>query len=144
MAIVLCMVTLVVGCRGTPRHGGPYASDTVSIGNGGGFTGTYSGYRVVGNGEVWYWMTNTRGEDSSALIATLGSDTTNYLIARLRFMDFASINFNAPGNLTRILTLSGPDASHTVRWGDLTQKAPDEVVRYFDDTMTLIRGRIGK
>jgi hypothetical protein len=144
IAIVLCSVAIASGCRETPRHGGPYLSDTVSLGSGGGITGTYSGYRLVGNGELWFWVTDIRGRDSSALLATLGADTTNYLIARLRFIGFTSIDFNAPGNLTRVLSLSSPDATNTVRWGDLTQKAPDEVVRYFDETMTLIRGRIGK
>jgi hypothetical protein len=130
ITLLLLASFMVTGCRHEAARTASLDSSTIRIGRGGGFTGYYSGYRIDGDGSVYAWQQNGRG-DSLRLLFTAGRDSTHALFRRLTGIGFDTLEFNHPGNLTYFIELHRPDSMHSVRWGDPNVSAPDSLTELY-------------
>jgi len=119
------------------------AQESILVASGGGFSGAYSGYRLWRDGTLQAWTLGPDGSDSLRTLVVLHHDTTDYLFARIRFFRFADMKVSAPGNLTYVVRIDGPEGSHEARWGDRSYTPPADLARFYDDFLALVKDRLG-
>lgn len=128
---------------------GPYALMTpavtnraITIGSGGGFAGSYSGYLMEEDGGIYSWSREGNGSEMRTFLFTEPDSVREYFIA-LDSIRFRSIEFDRPGNLTEVVELRDDDSSHSVRWGEWNIAPPRAVADFRTMTLDFIRRRGG-
>lgn len=137
----LTLLVLVAGCasRSQSSHG---AKDQIVLSSGGGFSGMYTGYTIRGDGQVLRWEIPPGGTDVPPRhIFTLSPDSTDDCFGQLEAMQFRTISFNSPGNMTYSVEQKRGDSSHIVRWGDERSRPPAAVTTFYSSMMEMIQRR---
>ncbi len=138
------LLALLAGCCTNQGATRPLTDrDTITVGSGGGITGAYSGYRLDGDGAVYAWTRMPGGADSTRFLFTLSPDTTRMVFRRLDTMEFDTIEFSHPGNITYYVERRVDSTSHTVRWSRGDDRVPEPVRTFYNETVRMIIDRAG-
>ena len=96
------------------------------IGEGGGFTGLYTQYKVSENGKVEIY---NEEDESFTLKGKLASATAKEIFTQLRVLKLNEYEFYKPGNLNYRIKIPGEPRANLITWSD--SNSPDEEVLLF-------------
>ena len=104
------------------------------IGEGGGFTGLYTQYKVTNNGKVELY---NEKEDSFTMFGNLPSATAKKTFAKLAELKLYEYEYYKPGNLNYRIRIPGDYKDNLIIWSD--SNSPDEdVLIFFKNVMNEI------
>lgn len=134
----------VLGCCGfkssTCTSGGQSEEAfQVVIGNGGGFTGLYTGYRIDSNGAVRRWSGFSGKVDSLRAIGKLSGKEMARLKASVKAIDFMSIPTGEPGNITSFVEARIDSVSHRAAWAGMYEDAPPALQPLVQDLLNIAK-----
>jgi len=111
---------------------------TISLGSGGGVTGAYTMYVVSPTGNVQ--MVETLNNTNKS-VKILNQAEQAKIYDRLQSLNFESIKYNKPSDMTYYLTVQDVGLNHTVRWGDKQQDTPKKVVELYENIIEIINAK---
>ncbi len=106
-----------------------------SIGRGGGFTGKYDEYLVKSNGEVY----NISNGQAPVLFFTFKKEQIVAIFKKFEQLNIRSLNFSHPGNMTSYIRTEDNGKTFEIKWGDLKNKPPQNVLDFFESVWSDIR-----
>ncbi|MBS1902801.1 MAG: hypothetical protein JSS75_03780 [Bacteroidetes bacterium] len=126
-----CLVaTAVIGCAGG-KSSKPDPNDIITIGNGGGFSGAYSGFRITRTGEVASWMRSTATAKDSVLARSMTTpDSVEFFFRYLDEIGFTGLQYDKSGNMTFFVEHSLP-SPHRLSWADSPEGGPPELSVFY-------------
>lgn len=125
--IVLLVSVSITGCRtANHAHEEMAAAPTASLstlpseleivcGQGGGFTGAWTGFTFREDGGVWSW-TGRAAKENAQLIGRVDIDSIRVLWSMLEAMQFFDLQKEDYGNMTAIVEARGDGEAHRVSW----------------------------
>ncbi|MFH1844779.1 MAG: hypothetical protein ABIF77_16435 [bacterium] len=116
--LLMILFGLLAGCKSTPESTGVAdipADLAIVFGEGGGFTGMWTGHTVAADGTVSKWHGKV-AEENPEPVGRLSPDQRAALWARLIEADFVSIQSTEVGNLTRFIKVVAAGKTHEVSW----------------------------
>jgi len=96
------------------------------IGEGGGFTGLYTQYKVSENGKVELY---NEEDESFTLKGKLASATAKEIFTQMRVLKLNEYEYYKPGNLNYRIKIPGEPRTNLITWSD--SNSPDEEVLVF-------------
>lgn len=135
---VLAIITLS-GCSRQQQSGGlatndpsDYAGTTLTVGKGGGFAGTVREYRLLDSGELFVKEAN---EQDFQFLKKKNLRQTKRWFARLQTIDFATMDYNKPGNVYQFIDLKSDSTVHRVTWSGGNPAVPVGLADFYNDFM---------
>ena len=102
--------------------------ESLSCGCSGGFTGGGSGVVVHRDGAIHRWSRPTYRDPVEQSFVRFDRAAARDLFAELERIDFTSIRYSKPSNMTCRVTLRQGESTHAVAWPPGDAAAPSEVV----------------
>lgn len=87
----------------------------IVCGQGGGFTGSWQGFTINGNGQVLSWE-GQQAESNPEPAGELAPDSLQLLWNQLHAMDFMSIEMEEYANMTAIIEVQTAEGTNRVSW----------------------------
>ena len=125
VALSFLSTLLVTGCEPSrhasqqievPATMAPAPGDVkIVCGQGGGFTGAWSGYTIFGGGTIQSWK-GAYAEDQMVAEGTVPADSLAMLWHKLEQMDFFSLQLEEYANMTAMVLVEANNQSHRVSW----------------------------
>jgi hypothetical protein len=129
---------LIIGCCSSiPKQTVPKVSiqsigyNKVIVGNGGGFSGMYSGFLMASNGNVYSWNSFSGEPDSLELLFHTIPDSVNFFFRYLDEIKFDTISFNSFGNMNYFVEGRSENKNHRVQWAVDKSISPPWEVKVF-------------
>lgn len=123
MRILLILFTLTItlsGCKSNEKVQRDLSKVQILVGSGGGFTGFYTEYKILGTGKVERY---TSKDEKTAAIGNVPIDSIRVWVNELDRMNFYGIELNQPGNMSYYLELTEPEKKNRIKWGSATPPA---------------------
>lgn len=108
-------------------------NESIFIGEGGGFTGAFSGFEVFRSGKVIKWERNEKNQMDSIKGSNKDYFITEEYFLRLDQLGFSQMEFIDPGNYYYTLELRNSDSTHSITWGGNNSKPPQVVITFYND-----------
>ncbi len=102
--------------------------ESLSYGCSGGFTGGGSGVVVQRDGEIHRWSRPTYGDPVEQSFIRIDRAAARDLFAWVVRINFASIRYSKPSNMTCHVTLRQGGSTHAVAWPPGDPDVPSQVV----------------
>ena len=121
LILVISSILLVNGCKpsrdASQQAELPQAPGDLKIvcGQGGGFTGAWNGFTVLGDGTVKSWK-GAYAEDQPVADGSIPADSLAMLWHHLQQMDFFSLEKEEHANMTALIQVEANEHSHQVLW----------------------------
>ncbi len=101
-----------------------YSKKQIGFGRGGGFTGDWTYYYLLDNGDLF--KKNLRDKDYTRL-KTIDKKTVKSIFEKINEADFKNIKFDHPGNMSYFVEIKNKNTSNKVCWGDVSNPVPANV-----------------
>lgn len=105
------------------------SGDAIHVGNGGGFAGVETIYKVYLSGEV---------ETGGKLVGKLKNHDISQLLENRRILQIDQITWNVPGNIYQLLEFHLNGNSKRIVWDPNDQQHPASLDLYYNHMMHLI------
>jgi len=133
--ISIFILTLFVSCSTT----GKVTNDTVSkhliFGNGGGFTGIYTSYKIQEDGSVFALLPDSTFKP----VKKLKKKEARSLFEQADKIKITQPVFNHPGNMTWFIKYRVNGAETVYIWGDSNVSVPTEIKDLYNKLNTIIK-----
>lgn len=113
--------------------------ERIVFGRGGGFTGAYTDFIILKNGQVFKQNTLTKTTDE---LTSIKKRTAKKLFARVKKATETTIE--QPGNMTYSLRYQNTDVHQFVNWGSPTYKVAADVQSLYDELVAIINPAVVK
>jgi hypothetical protein len=115
-------------------------SFSITISNGGGFTGLKNGYTFNSTGLVKRWRQLSFVKDTTIWKVQTDGVKTNYFKNQLVNSGILKKQYNDTGNITFVLTYQIPDTTYTWSWNGKNgeENAPSEIKNWFKEVTDFI------
>lgn len=125
MVLSVLLVSLaVVGCRGAASE--PPVEGAMLIGQGGGFTGLYSGYLLRSDGSVFRWSQMPGQAEQTEPVGQVPADSLQPFFRQLVEWERRKLNLAGAGNMTEFVELRHGEHRYRLQWG-IGDSIPQEV-----------------
>lgn len=101
-----------------------YEKNQVIFGNGGGFTGKWTYYYLLENGELYK---NNGFEKTYKQLKKIDRKKVKEIFNKITEIDFENIKFNHPSNMTYFIEFKNKDKAHRVSWGNVLNPPPIKI-----------------
>jgi hypothetical protein len=108
----------------------------IVIGNGGGFTGSVTAYKIASNGEIF--KGSGLVEIKYTLCAKLKKSKAKKIIQQASAEILATQEFNHPGNVYTFLAVEDGKENKRLTWGHNTTPAPEKILTLHAEIMKTI------
>ncbi len=108
---------------------------TFITGEGGGFTGKYTMYRLSSTGKTELYVEDN---DTYKEIGNVNKTKTKEIFNELAELNLLDYEYYMPGNMNYRITLSGEVRTNTITWSD-SRSPDDEVLFFYKKVMNEIR-----
>jgi hypothetical protein len=113
------------------------AQDTfVSIGSGGGFTGTATVYKVTPKGLIF--KGDGIGDIKFTLCGKIKKSRAKDIIARVTDQTRATTEFSHPGNIYYFIGYTENEKQRAITWGNPDHPVPDEIRKLYEDVHAIV------
>jgi len=126
--IQVAMILAVFACLSAFALAESGTADSVSAGCSGGFTGGGSGAIIRRDGLILRWSRPTYRDAVEETILRSDPEEARSVFTQLDQMNFSSISYSKPGNMTCSVTFRQGPSSHAVSWEPGDPMAPSPVV----------------
>ncbi len=130
------LLIALAGCKGQQATVKPTFKHFI-IGQGGGFTGKYTEFKLHQNGTV---EQKNFGAGIYEPYATMEKEAVTSFFNELAQLQLTNYTFNHPGNMTWYLEMPHNDELHTVKWGDHNHPVRADVKAFYDKVNLYVRG----
>ena len=113
------------------------ASDFIILGNGGGFTGNVTEYKITSTGKVF--KGSGIAEIKYTECAKLKKSKAKQIVAEAHGKLKILSPFNYPGNTYSYLTVVTQAKEETITWGDVDHPVPDDVTKFFGQVQKAVK-----
>ncbi|MDQ3073636.1 MAG: hypothetical protein M3Q97_10285 [Bacteroidota bacterium] len=129
----LFILVLLSSCRvyDSPAE---YKGRQLKYGKGGGVTGAWEQYVLLGNGQVFY---RNFQDTVYAELGYIPRKEAKKIFKGLIDAHFYAERFNEPGNMTYFIFYKDNDESHGLQWGSGTFKTPQSILDLYNRLMKL-------
>ncbi|GAI20042.1 unnamed protein product [marine sediment metagenome] len=101
-----------------------YEKNQVIFGKGGGFTGKWTYYYLLENGELYK---NDGFEKEYEKLKNIDRKKVKEIFNRITEINFENIKFNHPSNMTYFIEFKNKDKAHRVSWGNVLNPPPIKI-----------------
>jgi hypothetical protein len=124
-SMIILVLLAMFSCAATAQ---PVEPRSLSYGCSGGFTGSGNGVTVRSDGTVLRWtLASFHGPKEEAVIGS-DPDAVREIFAQLKRMEFTSIDYNEPRNMSCHISLREGSTTHGVAWGDGDSSIPPQLM----------------
>ncbi len=125
---ILFAALLMGACRSTAVHK-PIEGELL-VGQGGGFTGLYSGYLLRSDGVILRWSQFPGQPERTEPAATCSADSLQPFLQRLEEWQQRGLRLQGTGNMVVFLELRQDTGSYRLQWGLGDADVPAEVLEF--------------
>lgn len=128
LPLFLSIILIETQCRTVDYTPSTYGGKIITVGSGGGFTGSVEEYNILSNGQVFYG--NGNGNYSMEL-DRFEKKEIKQLFKNYDLLGFANLTIDKPGNMYHYLIYKDADNDHKIQWGAHDANTPKELLVYF-------------
>lgn len=129
------LVFLLFSCKTKQYTLQEYTGPQITFGNGGGFTGLYTHYILLENGQLF--KKKGKEEDYTAIEAVRKKEAKQ-IFKDYQELNLAKVELNEPGNMTYYVEYKNEEGRHTMTWGGTNEMPSDEVKSFYRALNNLI------
>ena len=108
-------IIILSNCTSSKNSTSSIVKFELEFGMGGGFTGSWNGYTIKNNGEYFSWTSRLLKKDST-YIGKIENEHLNKLWDEIQRINFFSLNYKNPGNMTCSIEISSDKHKNYVAW----------------------------
>ncbi|MCS7176677.1 MAG: hypothetical protein NZ960_03485 [Candidatus Kapabacteria bacterium] len=139
MTLLVLFAGFVMGCRSSavdlPVEG------EILVGQGGGFTGLYSGYIVRSDGLVLRWSQMPGRPEGMEELGRVAADSLQPFFRRLVVLERQGVRLQGAGNMTAFLELRTASGRYRLQWG-MGEELPKAVEDLYSELLQFLRRRL--
>ncbi|MEN3027107.1 MAG: hypothetical protein ABDH31_05290 [Chlorobiota bacterium] len=139
MTLLVLFAGFVMGCRSSavdlPVEG------EILVGQGGGFTGLYSGYIVRSDGLVLRWSQMPGQPERTEELGRVTADSLQPFFRRLAALERQGVRLQGASNMTAFLELRTPSGRYRLQWG-MGEELPRVVEDLYSELLQFLRRRL--
>lgn len=110
----------------------------ITLGSGGGFTGSTTMYKVTPKGEVFKGA--GIGDVQFTLCGKIKIAKAEQMITQVADQVSAATSFNHPGNLFYFISYTEDNNVRTITWGDVEHPVQEDVKKLYDEVLASVNG----
>lgn len=133
--LLLSIIALFVSCSSSAKVANDPDSRRLVFGNGGGFTGIYTTYELLEDGNVYTLLPDSTLQP----VKKLRRKQTREIFAQADKLKMAQPVFNHPGNLTWFIKYHADGAVTEYKWGDANASVPDGIKDLYNQLNTIVK-----
>ncbi|MFT6849597.1 MAG: hypothetical protein ACJATA_000395 [Sphingobacteriales bacterium] len=138
------LLFFLIGCssqKNIPQAGPEnIPKESIFIGEGGGFTGAFSGYEVFRNGQIVKWERNESNQMDSSKWSKKDYYIVEDFFIRIDRNGFKEMILIDPGNYYYTLETRYLDSTHSITWGGNNKKPPTIITEFYAELKKLCQG----
>ncbi|MEL7531508.1 MAG: hypothetical protein AAFN10_09385 [Bacteroidota bacterium] len=136
----LLLLNLIIGlilfsCKSRPMDPENYTETKIKFGSGGGFTGLYTHYQLLDNGDLFM---QKEPDSTQQHLARIKRKMYKPLFAALDQIDQEAFRYQNPGNMTRYVEVQMGDTSYRASFAMQDSLAPQAVQDMYQQLMHLV------
>ena len=134
MLLLICIATLFVSCSSSGKVTGNSTRPSLIFGNGGGFTGIYTIYKLNDDGRVY----SVLPDSTQQRINHINKKKTRALFSQADQLKMTEPAFNHPGNITWFIRYKKGNELVEFKWGDSKVPVPDEIKNLYNQLIITV------
>lgn len=126
----------IMSCKTQKYTLADYEGQVLGFGNGGGFTGAFTYFKLLDNGQLFH----SKDGNNYTEIAGIDKDTAAQMFENFSTFGFENMRINDPGNMTYFVTMGQGERVQKIAWGG-GKLEPEPVLKQYYTTLISLGGR---
>ena len=126
---------ILFSCKSRPVDPETYSEAKIKFGSGGGFTGYYTHYQLLDNGDLFM---QKEPDSTMQHLVHLKKRIYKPLFERVTEMDSTALSYNNPGNMTQYIEIQQGDSLYHAAFAMQDTIAPESLRDMYRQLMNLV------
>ncbi len=137
--LLLCLgIFSLFSCKTPSYTPEDFPEGKITFGSGGGFTGIYTDYVLLENGQFFRKSSN---EKEFIALPKIGKNKVSQVFKNVTTLKLMSLNFNNPGNMNTYVKMKIDGQEQEITWGVPGPKPPKDAKLFYKILMNLVKNK---